>query len=1033
MFISFQGPGQSRSRRLLFVILLCWTWVLPGLLAAQNPPSQPPPNQKPAPTNPPQEPSQEKEKPKEQEKKGEAKPKAGEEKSPFETIPTAEPPKGEPQKPPPTAPAPTPTVPQPQTPAATAEPAKAPTNQVIEDIIITGNRRIPKETLRARILSRKGDPLDADALRRDFMALWNTNLLDDVKLTTEDGTKGVIVTFTVKERPLIRRINYEGNKSITQSDILDRYKERKVGLSVESQYDPTKIKRAEQVLKDLLAEKGRQFAKVTHEVKQVPPSSVEITFNVDEGPKVKVGKIEFQANTVFSDGKLVRAMKNERPKGIPPFFYLFHATYDKGKMAEDLERVRNVYQDAGYAKMIAEEPKTELEDTGGFFLPIPKLTPKAGKRINVLIPIEEGAQYRMGLLTLSGNKLFTDDQLNSVIGLKSGDIFSVGKIRKAFENIRKAYGERGYINETPIPDQTFDDEKKTVDFAIKFEEGKQFFVHRIEFTGNTTTRDKVIRREMMLDESDIYNTRLWEMSLLRINQLGYFEPVKAGKDDDVKLNERDGQVDLTLKLKERGKQSIGLTGGASGVAGSFLGLTYQTNNFLGLGETLTVQIEGGTRQKNFLFGFTEPYLRDRPLTTGFTLFKRSFRFDQARETALAFGLPSTSLLGDTSNLQSFTQNSSGFTMFASYPLRPFTRVGLTFGMENSSIDNLNSAAQQLFSLLAFNSSLAGPSALTNIRSHKVIPSYSFSTVDHPFTPRTGKSLFVSLEFQGGPLGGNVNTYRPVVDFKYFRPVAKQRHVVGFHILASYITGFGSTTLADPLNPGKSVTSRLVAPPFERFYTGGEDSIRGFDIRAVSPIALVPQTVPFAEPLRDAAGNPLFTADGRQQFNFQSFQAARLIQPGGDTLLVGNAEYRVPLFGPVTLAAFVDAGSSFILKKSQLSLTQPDALGDTRVSLLSGTNFKLRTSMGLELQVVLPIVNAPFRLYYAFNPSRLSTNFTPPPFIPTDPFTRSKVTDISKLFNDSNYYKNVVLTSPFIQPLGLNEPRRTFRFSIGRTF
>lgn len=1003
--------------------------MLAGLVAAQNPPSQPP-SQKPAPTSPPQEPSQEKEKPKEQEKKGETKPKAGE-KNPFENVPTAEPSKEEPQKPAPATPAPTPSASQ--TPPAAGGSTKAPANAVIEDIIITGNRRIPKDTLRARVLSRKGDPFDLDALRRDYMALWNTNLLDDVKLTSEDGTKGVIVTFTVKERPLIRRINYEGNKSVSQSDILDRYKERKVGLSVESQFDPTKIKRAEQVLKDLLAEKGRQFAKVTHEVKQVPPSSVEITFNIDEGPKVKVGKIEFDGNTIFSDGKLVRAMKNERPKGIPPFFYLFHATYDKGRMADDLERVRMVYQDQGYAKIIVEEPKTELEDTHGFFLPIPKLTPKAGKRINVLIPIEEGAQYRLGQLTISGNKLFADDQLKSVIGLKSGDIFSVGKIRKAFENIRKAYGERGYINESSIPDQTFDDEKKTVDFAIKFEEGKQFFVRRIEFTGNTTTRDKVIRREMMLDESDVYNTRLWEMSLLRINQLGYFEPVKAGKDDDVKLNERDGQVDLMLKLKERGKQSIGLTGGASGVAGSFLGLTYQTNNFLGLGETLTVQIEGGTRQKNFLFGFTEPYLRDRPLTTGFTIYKRSFRYDQARETALAFGLPSTSLLGDVSNLQSFTQNSSGFTVFASYPLRPFTRAGLTFGMENSSIDNLNSAAQQYFSLLVFNSSLGGPSALNNIRAHKIIPSYSFSTVDHPFTPRTGKSLFVSLELQGGPLGGNVNTYRPVVDFKYFRPVAKQRHVVGFHVLASYISGYGSTTIANPSNPGKTITTQLVAPPYERFYTGGEDSIRGFDIRAVSPIALVPNTISFAEPLKDAGGNPLLTADGRQQFNFQSFQTARLIQPGGDTLLVGNAEYRIPIFGPVTLAAFVDAGSSFILKSSQLTLSQPDILGDTKVPILKGTNYKLHTSLGLELQVVLPVVNAPFRIYYALNPSRLSTNFFPPQFIPTDPFTRSKVSDISKLFNDSNYYKNVVLTSPFIQPLGLNEPRRTFRFSIGRTF
>ncbi len=1018
MFISIRGQGRKSALSLVFAVLSTLTCFFPIHLAAQTGSSSSQQPSPPAATDQKKNPAKEKTDPQQPEKKPEEKKKEGAP-APFEPIPTAKP--EEPQKP---APVPAPTSP------VTGKPA---VNQVIEDLIITGNRRVPKETLRARILTRKGDPYDADGLRRDFMALWNTNLLDDVKLTTEDGTKGIVVTFTVRERPLIRKIEYEGNKSITRSDILDRFKERKVGLSPESQFDPTKIKRAEQVLKDFLAEHGRQFAKVTHEVKEVPPSSVELTFVIEEGPKVKVGKIEFDGNTVFSDKVLARAMKNERPKGLPPFFYLFHATYDKGKMAEDLERVRSVYQDKGYAKMIAQEPKTELEDTGAPLLRIPFLSSsQGGKRVNVLIPVEEGAQYRMGQLAITGNKLFTEEQLRSVIGLNTGDIFSVGKIRKSFENIRKAYGERGYINETPIPDQTFDDEKKTVDFSIRFEEGKQFFVRRIEFSGNTTTRDKVIRREMMIDEGDVYNTRLWDLSLLRINQLGFFEPVKAEKDADVKLNVESGQVDLTLKLKERGKQSISFNGGASGVAGTFIGLTYQTNNFLGLGETLTMQIEGGTRQKNLLFGFTEPYFRDRPLTTGFTIFTRSFRFDQARETALALGLSSSALLGDPNNLQQYTQDSSGFTVFGSYPLRPFTRVGLTFSLENSSLTNLNAAAQQFFNLLTFNS-LGGPSALSNIRSHKVTPSYSFSTVDHPFTPHSGKSLFVAMDFEGSILGGNVNTYRPVVDFKYFHPVNKGRHVVGVHFLGSFVSGFGSTTVPDPSHPGQTILTNLVAPPYERFYTGGEDSIRGFDIRAVSPIALFPQQVSFAEPLTDAAGNPLFSPDGRQQFNFQSFQTRRLIQPGGDTQLVANAEYRIPIFGPVTIAAFADAGSSFVLKHSQLTLSTPDVLGDTSVPLLKGTNFTLRSSVGLELQVVLPVVNAPFRLYYAFNISRLSTVFTPPGFIPTDPFTRSRVSDISALFNDPNYFKTQVLASPFLAPISIKEPSRTIRFSIGRTF
>ena len=322
MFISFRGQRTKFALSLVVAMLSALTWFASVPVVAQSAPpsSQEPP--KPAAGDQKKNPSQEKPDSQQPEKKPEEKKKEGAP-APFEPIPTAKP-----EQPPKPAPAPAagPTAPE------TGRPA---VNPVIEDIIITGNRRVPKETLRARILTRKGDPFDADALRRDYMALWNTNLLDDIKLTTEGGTKGIIATFTVKERPLVRKIEYEGNKSITRSEILDRFKERKVGLSQESQYDPTKIKRAEQVLKDYLAERGRQFAKVTHEVKEVPPSSVELTFIIEEGPKVKVGKIEFDGNTVFSDGTLVRAMKNERPKGIPPFFYLFHATFTGGNQFSD--------------------------------------------------------------------------------------------------------------------------------------------------------------------------------------------------------------------------------------------------------------------------------------------------------------------------------------------------------------------------------------------------------------------------------------------------------------------------------------------------------------------------------------------------------------------------------------------------------------------------------------------------------------------------------------------------------------------------
>src|SRR5215469_5608826 len=205
--------------------------------------------------------------------------------------------------------------------AAPAQQPPAPQPSVIERIEFVGNRRIRTDTLKARIFSREGDPYSEDTLRRDFQALWNTQFFEDVKLRVEDSPKhpnGRIIIFEVKERPVIRRIRYDGMHSISESDILDRFKERKVALTVESQFDPTKIKKAEVVIKELLGEHGRQFAKVTPQYERIASSNaVILVFKIDEGPKVKVGKIKFTGNHHFSDRKLIRAMRHDRPYAIP--------------------------------------------------------------------------------------------------------------------------------------------------------------------------------------------------------------------------------------------------------------------------------------------------------------------------------------------------------------------------------------------------------------------------------------------------------------------------------------------------------------------------------------------------------------------------------------------------------------------------------------------------------------------------------------------------------------------------------------------
>lgn len=909
---------------------------------------------------------------------------------------------------------------------------------VIEKIEFQGNRRIPRDTLRARIFSKEGDPYDEDALRRDFQALWNTGWFEDIKIETDKGEKGLIVIFRVTERPIIRSIDYQGLSSVTQSDVLERFRDRKVGLSVESQFDPTKVKRAEVVLKELLAEHGRHFAEVRTEVRRIPPTAVGVTFVVAEGPKVKMGEFSFEGNTVFSKRRIVRAMKHSRPMGVPPWFYFIAKTYDANKLQEDLEGIRNLYQDEGYFRILVQDPQTSIRDTTNR-IPLPWVFRKPGKEVDIKIKLEEGGQYRLGEMKVTGVKLFKEGFIKDIFLIKPGEIFSVTKIRKSLESYRKLYGEFGYINFTAIPETDIHDDTKTIDFILQFEEDKQFFINRIEFVGNTTTRDKVIRRELLLDEGDIFNSRLWDVSLLRLNQLNYFETLKP-EHADVKQNAKEGTVDITLKVKEKGKNSIGFSGGVSGIAGSFVGLNYQTNNFLGLGETLTFETEYGDRQRNFLFGFTEPYFRDRPLATGFTVFARRFRFDQARETSL--------LLGQQVQIapelrQNFDQSTRGFTLFGSYPLKrwSFTRIGLTFGYDISSISPSSDASRQLFEQLNFRG-LEGTNSLTGIRSSKIIPTFLYNTVDDYFFPTRGKYLFISMEVEGGPLQGNINSLRPVVEAKYFKQVNKRRNVLGVRFLGAYVTGYG----------GK------VAPPFGRFYMGGEDTVRGFDIRAISPIALIPTltritpTFFVTDPTQlDAEGNPIT----RLLFAPNTpVLTQNLIFPGGDTQVVTNVEYRIPIVGPVSLSIFADAGLNMALNKGQLRMNAaglrqiqdifgPQA-GSSNLSILSGTNSRLRTSVGVELVVNLPIVNAPFRFYWAYNPTRLVRSFsTPSPQAILDRnnfFVRDANGNlIPTTVPDSVFQNQIVPQMDFVlrglrpQSLSLVEPLKTFRFTISRTF
>jgi outer membrane protein insertion porin family len=711
----------------------------------------------------------------------------------------------------------------------------------------------------------------------------------------------------------------------------------------------------------MLAEKGHQDAKIETTTEDVPPNAVAVTFKVDEGPKVRIQQIKFEGNKVFTDSQLKGAMKLIKEAG-PLTVFNSKDTYFDLKLADDITRIRMLYAEHGYVRANVLDPIVDtkphkvtktlpfVKPPFPWGIPVP-FWKRTVDRYFITINVEENEQYRVGEVKVTGNKLLNELYVRAILGLVPGEIFNEERLRKSFDNLKKVYGSRGYINFTAVPLQDFDEAKKVVNLTINIDEDRQFYVNRIAFSGNTTTRDKVIRREVMVQEGQVFNSALWDMSVQRLNQLGYFEEIKQ-EDAEVKPSPSEPQVDINLKVKEKGRNSIGFNGGVSGIGGSFMGLSYETNNFLGFGETLAVTLQGGTRQSQYQFSFTEPYLFDRPLSAGFSVFDTSFRYDQAREL---FGIDPSKLpsgLGFENRLN-FEQKGAGFNLFASYPFKIWNRVGLNFGINHSQTSAINQATEDYFGAVKTQQdqsfiSTQGGGGFSDFHAHSLIPSFSYNRTNGPaISPTSGHSLSTTFEFTGGFLGGTVNYYRPTVDFRYFKPMNKGRNTLAVRFISSYVSGFSGTAV----------------PYYQRFFLGGDFDIRGFDFRQITPIAYVVRNVPVTDPETGNTVNRPFDD---------------VVYVGGDTQGVMNIEYRIPIIGRVfTMAPFFDIGNSWVLNKSQLTrqvFNSEGQLTTEQVRFLPRTNSGFRSSTGVELQVMMPVINAPFRLIFAVNPNRIHSLF-----------------------------------------------------------
>jgi outer membrane protein insertion porin family len=845
--------------------------------------------------------------------------------------------------------------------------------QIVESVDIQGNRRLRDDDLLYYIKTRSGDVYDPAALERDLKELLSLNFFDKTatRVLTTDGVRGgVNVIFEVKELPIIRDLQFTGLKVVPESDVLKAFREQRVGISKEAVYDPVKARNATRILRELLASKGYPNAKVTPKEEEVSATSIALTFEVEQGLRSRIIEIDFEGNTVFKDSELRGALTLVKETGLISRFKgmdildLRKLQYDLGK------NVRAYMWSKGYFEARLGDPVVEglgvkrTDFIPIITLPLPLISSK-DDTLKITVPVTEGKRYKVGELKVEGNSIFSEAQILSYVGLKKGEVADGKRLQDAvYEDLKKVYGSQGFVQYSAEFDPQFKDDPANpaegiVDIKITIDEGKQFTLRRLEFTGNTFTRDRVMRREFLINEGDIYNQNYLEISLARLNQTQYFDPIDKDQDVEIRTDEEQGDVDLIVKIKEKGRQQISFNGGVSGIGGSFFGLEYSTNNLAGRGEILSFSLGAGNRQQSLQFTYQEPYFRDRPISVGFSLFASRYKFF-GEGTSLTTNQdvlsdlfnPLGQVTTDSANL--FTQSTYGASLFATAPLSElffkkrrftqFSRVGLTYQISATSIADppINESADPAARI---------PIIYTqpNILTSRITGSFVYDTrqpAANGIDTLKGTQLSASFGFAG--LGGDVRTYQPNISFSTFIPIRRKKskspEVFAFRIQAGTIGAFATTSTIRNAN---SIAFVGGVPAYERYFLGSENDIRGYTSRSIGPIApfdsyvtsrnVAVTTNVFGQPLIPFNGFPagselpaeirsigeLTGPDGANPALFRrSFQFI-----GGDTQILGNFEYRIPIFGPATLALFADVGSVFNLRKTGTQRIDSEFLPD----------------------------------------------------------------------------------------------------------
>lgn len=639
----------------------------------------------------------------------------------------------------------------------------------IADVVINGNRRIESPAIINAIKAKAGDRFFEDKVDDDVKAIFALGYFSDVQATRQETPQGLRLTYTVTEKPVLRSIIFEGNKNLN-SDKLREAMDLKVNMIFSARELLKSIKK----IKKLYTDEGYSQAEIEPLREQPSPHEVRLTLKINEGSKILIREIRFEGNSAFPAGKLKGLLETKEDWWLA--WLTGAGVYKEDLLRNDMQLLTEHYMNNGYINFKAAEPKVEL-------------TPDK-KALLVLISVTEGEKFSVGQIDFKGDLLESREELGKKVKMKSGDLFSRGALRQEIFSLTDLYADKGYAFANVSPLTAVNSTTRLIDVVFDFEKGEKVYIDRINISGNSKTRDKVVRREMRVVEGELYSATGIKKSKQNLMNLGYFEEATIatakGRGGDNKLN-----LDVNVKEKATGTFSVG--GGYSSLDGFVAQGSIQQSNLFGYGLKSNLSASIGGKSSTYSVGITDPYFLDTKWSLGGDLYRTEREYVD------------------------YTKRATGGDIKAGYQLSDTISTFLLYKYEKVSIFKESFALQEI---RRFNPDLV---SAQNGTTSAVTASISRNTTDYRLDPTTGMTNSLSLEYAG--LGGTSRYLRYIAQTAQFLPV-----------------GFGSVfmvhgTFGHIQELGKKI------PIDEKFYLGGINTVRGYRGRTLSPYVTTPQHDP----------------------------------------------------------------------------------------------------------------------------------------------------------------------------------------------